>query len=94
MLDFRTEIEQGLNGSLQRQETRRLLAEIIQEAVGAAVAKANSDPDQLVDVEEAAKRLGMTRGAVFKAVERGKLPAKRIGRRIRFRLGDLTELAR
>jgi excisionase family DNA binding protein len=37
---------------------------------------------QTVTVEEAARMLGISRNSAFRAVQRGELPAVRIGRRI------------
>ncbi len=53
------------------------------------LAAPHGDPDRLIDVHEAAMLLGMSAGAVRKAAARGTLPATRIGRRLRFRAGDL-----
>jgi excisionase family DNA binding protein len=95
MLDIEGEIERGFARSCRSGgEVARLLESLIENKVSAAIARAQCDPEQLVDTDDAAKRLAMSVGAVRKAVERGKLPVRRIGRRVRFRLGDLLELAR
>lgn len=67
----------------------------INEAVRRAIAAApRADPDRLIDSTEAAALLGMTSSAVRKAAQRGSLPALRIGRRLRFRVGDLLARGR
>ena len=48
--------------------------------------------DALLNVEEVAKFLRMTKGAVYLAVNRRKLPVVKLGRRLRFRRADLEEL--
>ena len=45
--------------------------------------------DRLLDVPEAAERIGMTESALRKAVARGTIPCQRMGRRLRFRLSEL-----
>lgn len=45
--------------------------------------------DQLLDVQQAAELLGITKSAVWKASEEGRLPTVRHGRRLRFRRRDL-----
>jgi len=45
--------------------------------------------DSLLNVEEAAQFLKMSKGAVYVAVARRQLPVLRLGRRLRFRLSDL-----
>jgi excisionase family DNA binding protein len=47
------------------------------------------DPEQRLDTEQAAALLGMTTGALRAAAARGIAPAIRLGRRLRFRRGDL-----
>ena len=48
---------------------------------------------ELLNVQAAAKVLGMTPAAVRQAVYRGSLPALRLGRRLRFRRADLLARA-
>ncbi len=52
------------------------------------------DPEQMLTTEDAAKLMGMTTGALHAAAARGRFPAKRIGRRLRFRRGDLLSSGR
>jgi Helix-turn-helix domain len=68
-------------------EVRALLKSIVAEAVRDEVRTALED--ELLDVERAAQMLGMSAGALRKAVERGQVPCERIGNRLRFRRMDL-----
>jgi hypothetical protein len=68
-------------------EVRVLLKSIIAEAVRDELRSALED--ELLDVERAAQMLGMSPGALRKAVERGQVPCERIGSRLRFRRMDL-----
>ena len=63
-----------------------LVRDVIREELGRFSGK---DPERLVGAEEAARLLDMTPAAVRKAALRGSLPSRRIGRRMRFRVGDL-----
>ncbi len=42
-------------------------------------------------VSDAAKELGMTRGALWKAIERGRLPTQRIGTTLLIHRADLDQ---
>ena len=86
MPDTKTEVRMAMLAA--RDE---LVAEICA-AVVAAVTQATNDPQQLVGADEAGRRLGMSASAVRKAAERGTLPCHRIGRRLRFRVGDLRAI--
>jgi excisionase family DNA binding protein len=57
------------------------------------VTRASRDPEALASVDEAAAMLGMSAGAMRKAIDRGTIPARRIGRRVRVRVGDLLAIA-
>ena len=72
---------------LGRSEVRTLLKNIVTEAVRDELRAALED--ELLDVEGAAQMLGMSAGALRKAVERGQVPCERIGNRLRFRRMDL-----
>lgn len=54
----------------------------------------HGDPDALLDAEDAARLLGMSPAALRRAAERGRFPVAtvRIGRRLRWRRGDLLML--
>jgi hypothetical protein len=54
------------------------------------------DPDELLTAEAAAKLLGLTPAALRRASERGRAPVKplHLGRRLRWRRGDLVALVR
>lgn len=87
MIDLQEEIRRALLA------TRDDFAEIVGDAVRRELlALGHRDPDRLVGVTEAAEILSLTEKAVRKRVERGKLPARRVGRSVRFRLGDLIAL--
>ena len=52
-----------------------------------------AQPERFVTTVEAAAFLGMSRGALFQAVNRGAFPAYRLGtKRLRFKLSELTAL--
>jgi hypothetical protein len=68
-------------------EVRALLKSIVTEAVRNELRTALED--ELIDVKRAAQMLGMSAGALRKAVERGQVPCERIGNRLRFRRMDL-----
>lgn len=54
----------------------------------------HGDPDALLDAEDAARLLGMSPAALRRAAERGRfqVPPLRLGRRLRWRRGDLIQL--
>src|SRR5512144_1044255 len=76
-----------LTAWLGRPEVRALLKSIVMEAVRDELRAALED--ELLDVGRAAQMLGMSAGALRKAVERGQVPCERIGNRLRFRRMDL-----
>lgn len=55
----------------------------------------SSNPDELIDTEVAAALVGVTPAALRRAHERGQFPVApvRVGRRLRWRRGDLLALA-
>lgn len=85
MIDFAQELKEALVSPA----VREALSGIVRDALREEVPSAPADPDRLIDVDGAAQLLGMTPAAVRKATERGALPCHRIGRRVRFRAGDL-----
>jgi hypothetical protein len=75
---------------------RDLLRDIVAEAVRYELGRwQRGDPDELVDAEVAARILGVKSRALRRAAERGQSPARviRVGRRLRWRRGDLLALA-
>jgi len=68
-------------------EVRALLKSIVTDAVRDELRAALED--ELLDVGRAAQMLGMSTGALRKAVERGQVPCERIGNRLRFRRMDV-----
>lgn len=81
-----------LTAWLQTAEVRAAFEVIVRDAVRAEL-RALLD-DELVGVEEAAKLLQMTPGALRKAVERGQVACQRVGRRVRFRRSALLSRSR
>ena len=73
--------------TLLSSEYREQLYDLVREAVRAEM-RAALDAE-LIDTNQAAEILGMTPGAVRKAVERRQLPCVRMGRRLRFRRSEL-----
>lgn len=58
-------------------------------AAGAGVAAMGGPAPRLLDVEDAARYLGVARKTLYKWVEGGQVPFIRIGRLVRFRRVDL-----
>jgi Arc/MetJ family transcription regulator len=81
-----------LTAWLATPEVRVLLKSIVTEAVRDELRSALED--ELLDVHRAAQMLGMSAGALRKAVERGQVPCERIGTRLRFRRMDPARLGR
>jgi excisionase family DNA binding protein len=69
-------------------DLRQTVRELIQEVLAAR------ESDRLVTCREAASLLGMSEAALRKAHERGDVAAVRIGRRVRFRVGEILQLGR
>lgn len=67
------------------QRTADLVAERLAERSGPAP----REPEQLLDIAEAARRLAVSRGAVYKLAESGSLASVKLGGRLRFRVADL-----
>jgi excisionase family DNA binding protein len=74
----------------------RRLPSMIEAAVGAALAKTPSlaASDLGLTVEQWAAREGMSVGAVRKAIARGTIPARRLGRRVRIHPQDVAKQLR
>jgi excisionase family DNA binding protein len=72
-----------LTAWLSTAEVRASFAELVREVVREEVRHLLSD--ELLDVEQAAQMLQMSKAALRKAVERGQVPCERIGSRLRFR---------
>lgn len=89
MIDFVRELVMALKSAPVQSTLRQMLVEVIRVELEASM----SEPDRLVDVDEAAEILGMTTSAVRKAAYRGTLPCERIGRRLRFRPRSLIQRA-
>ena len=91
MFDFQAEVRAALQSVWP--ELDAVVRRAVREEVPAAT---HGDPDELLDAEQAAKLVGMTPAALRRAAERGTFPvdALRIGRRLRWRRGDLVALRR
>jgi excisionase family DNA binding protein len=87
MIDFVSELVAALRSAPVQSTMRRMIVEVMRVELEASL----SEPDRLVDVDEAADILGMTPSAVRKAAYRGTLPCQRVGRRLRFRLRSLLQ---
>jgi excisionase family DNA binding protein len=69
-------------------DLKQMVRELVTEMLAAR------DADRLVTCREAARLLAMTEDALRKAHERGDVAAVRIGRRVRFRVGEILQLGR
>ena len=87
MIDLTNELTAWLRSA----DARTLMKEIVAEAIQSEIRTALED--ELIDVEHAAGILGMSQGALRKAVERGQVPCQRIGNRLRFRRAELISQA-
>lgn len=86
MLDLASEVRAGVLAALDE------LTDTIRAAVRAELKRASADPDRLLPAREAAALIGLSESALRKAAQRGTIPCQRIGRRLRFRAGDLLDL--
>lgn len=87
MIDFAEEYLSWLSNP----KVRARLTELMKDAVRSEVSAALNE--EMIDVRAAAKVLGTTSAALRKAMERGQVPCVRIGRRVRFRRGELLSIA-
>ena len=79
-----------LSALLDQPDVKNRLILLIREAVRTEVTAALND--ELLDVESAAKIVGISPAALRKAVERGRIPCVRIRRRVQFRRAKLLGL--
>jgi excisionase family DNA binding protein len=76
--------------AFRRPEVRDFFRDLVADAVRQELPNVTQgDPDQLLGADMAATLLGMSVGAVRKAAARGTIKSVRVGRRLRFRRGDL-----
>ena len=82
------DLEKDLATALQSPEVQQVLKDLVRRVVREEL---QSSPvlDELLDTNQAAELLKMTKAAVQKAAQRGGLPVVRHGRRVRFRRRDL-----
>lgn len=85
MIDFEGELRRAFRAVAP--EALELIRRVVREEIGRAW---REDPEKLIGIEEAAGRLGLSVAAARKAAWRGALPVRRVGRRLRVRLGDLA----
>jgi len=82
------DLENDLASALLSPEVKKVLEEMVRRVVREEL-QASPVLDELLDAEQAADLLRMSKAAVLKAAQRGGLPAVRHGRRVRFRRRDL-----
>jgi helix-turn-helix protein len=80
MIDLAQELAEALGHPEVRDYFRDLVADVVREQLHDP---ANQNPGQLLTTEEAAPLIGMTPSALRRAAERGTIPCRRIGRRLR-----------
>ncbi len=92
---MKIDLGDGLRGVLQaiQPTLEDLIRRVLREEVPRLV---SGDPDQLLDAEQAAALIGMSPSALRRATERGRFPVEpvRIGRRLRWRRGDIVSALR
>lgn len=90
MADLTSDLKAALLATSDHLETvfRRVVRDEL------AAFQQHGDPDALLDAEDAARLLGMSPAALRRAAERGRFPVPpmRLGRRLRWRRGDLIQL--
>jgi excisionase family DNA binding protein len=86
IIDLAQELPKTLRHPEVRDYFRDLVADVVREQLRDPT---NQNPGQLLTADEAATLVGMTPSALRRAAERGTIPCRRIGRRLRFRRGDL-----
>lgn len=83
-------IRQALRAAANAQRATAAALEALADAVGQGPPAAPvSASEALLDVRQAAKRLGMSPSWVYRAIEDGRLPTVRLGNRVRLRAEDL-----
>jgi excisionase family DNA binding protein len=88
------DLKREILAALASPEGRDLLRELVNDIGPARLVRApDAEADRLISAKEAALLLGMTERAVRQAAHRGTLPAVHLGRRLRFKRGDLLKRA-
>ncbi len=87
------DLEKELIAALSAPTVQAAIADMVRAVVREELALAGLG-DELLDVPRAARYLGMTPAALWKATHRGTIPCLRLGRRVRFRRRDLLTHAR
>ena len=87
------ELDKDLATALTSPEVQDALERLVRRVVREEL-QASPVLDELLDAEQAAELLKMSKSAVLKAAQRGGLPVVRHGRRVRFRRRDLLHVAK
>jgi excisionase family DNA binding protein len=76
------------------EEIKVAVREVVREEIRSALMEQAHHPDaaddHLVDVSEAARRLGLSRSTIYKCAERCELPSIKVGARLLFKRADLA----
>lgn len=87
------DLDKDLAAALASPEVQEMLEALVRRVVREELQE-SPVLDQLLDADQAAELLNITKSAVHKAAQRGALPAVRHGRRLRFRRRDLIKCGR
>jgi hypothetical protein len=87
MTALQAEIKQAVREVVE--EERQILVEEFKRALAS---QSRHDPDEQLDVIQAAELLNKSVPAMRKLALRGRVPCRRLGRQLRFRRGDLVAL--
>ena len=82
------DLQKDLVAALRSPEVQDVLEALVRRVVSEEL-HASPVLDELLDADQAAHLLKMSKAAVLKAAQRGGLPVVRHGRRVRFRRRDL-----
>lgn len=90
MADLTSDLQAALLATSEHFETQ--LRRVVRDELAAF--RQHGDPDALLNAADAARLLGMSPAALRRAAERGRFPVPpmRVGRRLRWRRGDLIQL--
>ena len=90
MADLTSDLQAALLATSEHFETQ--LRRVVRDELAAF--RQHGDPEALLDAADAARLLGMSPAALRRAAERGRFPVPpmRVGRRLRWRRGDLLQM--
>jgi len=91
-------METALLITLSQDDLSRIVADAVRTGIKAAIADlqpktADGGPDRLLTVQQAAEHVGLSISGIRKAVTRGDLVVRRVGRAVRIRETDLRAFA-